>query len=146
MLGYLHAAYMAANETCLVLRKARYAKERAEAYAKDEQEKTMTVNPHLYILTYDGSHKIKAIKALRAVLGVSLKDGKDICEGNVQFEHGILVSKVQTMAINGVYTEAFLFNDTLEPDRFHDFTFELCPPVEYRDDFSMHLPIRKDQP
>ncbi len=98
-----------------------------------------------YILTFtdeQGTHsKIKAIKAVRTILAVCLKDAKDIIEGNGRFEHGIIVSKLQSFAINSVYVEAFAFSDTIEGERFHDFTFERIPEVTYREDFTGAVPL-----
>ena len=97
-----------------------------------------------FILTFTdelGTHsKIKAIKAVCTILAVCLKDAKDIIEGNGRFEHGIIVSKLQSYAINAVYVEAFAFSDTIEGERFHDFTFERIPEVMEREDFTGAVP------
>jgi len=98
-----------------------------------------------YILKYfDGSEvpsKIKAIKAVRMILGLGLKEAKNIVEGNGRFEYGVIVSKLQAYAIRGAYVEAFCFSDTLKASCFSDFTFEPIPPVEYRENFTSALPL-----
>ena len=99
-----------------------------------------------FILTFttpdidDTRSKIKAIKAVRQILGVGLTDAKNIIEANGRFEHGIIVSKLQTFAINAVYVETFAFSNTLEGERFHDFTFERIPEVLYREDYTGATP------
>ena len=99
-----------------------------------------------FILTYgplkDNTHsKIKAIKAVRMILGTGLKDAKNIVEGTGRFEHGIIVSRLQSYAINAVYVQAFACSETIEGERFHDFTFERIPKVLYREDFTGEVPI-----
>lgn len=124
----------------------RRAKEYHEAKKLQKQERTGMDN---YILTYDADievhGKIKAIKAVRTILGVTLKDGKDIIEGNGRFEDGIIVTKLQAFAINGVYLEAFVLSCGMEGERsggfrVHDFQFERIPEVTYREDYTSVIP------
>ncbi len=100
---------------------------------------------HSYILTYtvdEGTHtKIKAIKVVRMIFGISLKDAKDIIEGNGRFEGGVVVSKLQTYAIQGSYAQEFLSTDTLKAVHFEHFQFERIPEYTPRADFTSAVPI-----
>ena len=114
---------------------------KARVYHEAAKERTMDN----FILTFtedeDVRSKIKAIKAVRMILGLGLKDAKDIIQANGRFEHGIIVSKLQSFAINGMYVEEFAFSDTIKGERFHDFTFERIPEVPYREDFTGAVPL-----
>ena len=145
----MFAAFMQ-GQARIAERQAKAEETKARAYHEAAKERTMDN----FILTYgpveNNTHnKIKAIKAVRMIFGTDLKDAKDIVEGNGRFEDGIIVSKLQTFAINGVYIKAFsdaiekafALSDAIEGERFHDFTFEPIPAVLYREDFTDATPL-----
>ena len=97
-----------------------------------------------FILRYNGPEKIKSIKAVRMVLATSLKEGKDIIERVGAYENGIIISRLQCLAIIGEYCNAYRFSDALHAAALLHFEFEPIPEVVYREDYSDHEPLVYD--
>lgn len=83
-------------------------------------------------------HKIKAIKAVRVVFGLGLKEAKGVVERTGTYEFGIICTNLQRMAVCGEYVACFEQDGIPHADDFH---FESIPEAMFREDFTKRLPI-----
>lgn len=89
-------------------------------------------------LDNDTHSKIRAIKAVRSVFGLGLKEAKDVVERNGAYEFGVICSNLQRIAVCGEYAE---YNHAGVRSDSSDFHFEPIPEVLYREDFTNKQPI-----
>lgn len=87
-----------------------------------------------YSVKYIGSHKIQAIKTVREIFGLGLKEAKDIVEGDPA-----RVTTLQKFAILGVYlADAYDNGREVWPS---DWTFVGIPPADKYENLTENQPM-----